>query len=179
MKKFLQMTLVLVISLGFATRVNALSEEELVEHVSKYYSVAGKQVKIEDIYLNRLKNILKEKDPSAAQLEQIKNDFDAAVKIMQDGKQTDPTKLAKADRQRLLELGKDAAAQLEINATYKKGIIYLVGFDGKQYPSVDVRNALEGVLRPTGEDYTVYVAASGLALVILSVVGYRKLKENV
>ena len=181
MKKFLQMALLLVVSLGFVSSVNAATEQELVDHVSKYYPVNGRDVRIIDKYIKVLKDILAEKEVSSEKAQRIIDDFDTAVSIMQAGKQTDPTKLSQSDKQRLLDLGKDAAAQLEINANYSNGVIKLTGFDGKSYPSVDVRNALEGrngVLRPTGNDYTVYVAISGLALVGIAIIGYRKLKGN-
>ena len=180
MKKFLQMAFALVVSLGFVSSVHAATEQDVIDHVSKYYTVAGQQVRIEDQYIKTLKDIFKEKDVTSAQAQQIIDDFDAAVSILQAANQTDPTKVSSADRQRLLNLGKDAAAQLEINVTYSNGVITLVGFDGKKYPSVNVRTALEGTgkLRPTGSDYSAYVAISGLALVGIAVAGYRKLKGN-
>ena len=184
MKRFLQMALVLVVSLGFVANVNAATEQELIDHVSKSYSVAGKNVRIRDEYINQLRQYLNEQELSSADAQAIIDDFDTAVGIMQAGKVTDPTKLPKADRQQLLDLGKDAASRLGISVTYSNGKLLLVDATGKDLPSVDVKTALivdgktSGRLRPTGSDYTVYVAVSGLALAAIVVTGLRKLKGN-
>ncbi len=184
MKKFLQMALVLVVSLGFVSSVNAATEQELIDHVSKSYVVNGQNVRIRDTYINQLKQYLAEKDVSATAADQIIADFDKAVAIMQAGKVTDPTKLSKADRSNLLALGKDAASKLGMNVSYANGKLLVVDASGKGLPSVDVKTALivdgksSGTLRPTGSDYTVYVAVSGLALAAIAMAGYRKLKGN-
>ena len=185
MKKILQMTLALVMLLGFATSVNAATEQELIDHVSKSYPVAGKNVRIRDEYINQLKQYLNEKELSSADAQTIIDDFDKAVAIMQAGKVTDPTKLSnKEDRKRLLDLGKDAASKLGISVTYSNGKLLLVDATGKELPSVNVKTALivdgktSGKLRPTGSDYTVYVAVSGLAVIAIAMAGFRKLKEN-
>ena len=184
MKKILQMALVLVVTLGFASAVNAATEQQLIDHVSKSYLVAGKNVRIRDEYINQLKQYLNEREVSEANAQAVIDDFDAAVGIMQAGKVTDPTKLAKADRQQLMDLGRDAASKLGISVTYSNGKLLLVDADGKDLPSVDVKTALivdgkvSGRLRPTGSDYTVYVAVSGLAVAAIAVAGLRKLKGN-
>ena len=184
MKKFLQMALVLVVALGFVSNVNAATEQELIDHVSKSYPVAGKNVRIRDEYINQLKQYLNEQEVSSANAQGIMDDFDAAVAIMQAGKVTDPTKLPKADRNRLMDLGRDAASRLGISVTYSNGKLLLVDATGKELPSVDVKTALivdgqkSGKLRPTGNEYTVYVAVSGLALAALAIAGFRKLKGN-
>ena len=185
MKKIFQLALVLTILLGFSRPVFAATEQQLIDYVSKEYTIDGKSVRIRDIYINQLKQYLSDKELSATAADKIIADFDEAVSIMQKGKKTDPTELAKADRERLLELGKDAARQLNINVTYANGKLLLVdATNGKELPSVDVKNALvingktSGTLAKTGNDYTAYIAVSGLALVGIVMAGYRKLKGN-
>ena len=55
---------------------------------------------------------------------------------------------------------------------------------GEKLPPVNVSTAIvvngkhNGSHQATGNDYTVYVAVSGLALVVAAMAGYRKLKGN-
>ena len=62
---------------------------------------------------------------------------------------------------------------LGISKLYKNGKVYLSDAAGELAP-VEVST----ILRKTGTDYTVYVAVSGLALAVIAVAGYRKLKGN-
>ena len=185
MKKILQLTLILTLIFGFSKNVSAASEQELIDHVSKEYIINGNSVKIRDIHINQLKQYLTEKEISQEAIDKIIADFDEAVSIMQNGKVTDPTVLPKADRERLLALGKDAAEQLDINVTYSDGKLLLVDAStGKELPSIDVQPSLvvngkiNGTLAKTGNDYTMYIAASGLALAGIIIAAYRKLKGN-
>lgn len=185
MKKVLQIILVAIVSLGFISKAQALTEEELINHVSASYEIAGKNVRIKDTYINQLKQILAEKELSSEDAQKIQDYFDSAKKIMQDGKVTDPTKLSKTNREELLELGRKAANLLGINVSYADGKLILVdATTGEELAPVDVKTSLivdgktNGSLASTGTDYTVYIAVSGLSLVALLVVGYRKLKGN-
>lgn len=170
MKKFLQLALTLVVAFSFVTGVNAATKQDIIDH-AKSTSINGKYVQTK--YINQLKDYLDGKTVSSEGAQQIIDDFDKVAALMRAAGVDDATKLSKADRNVAFGYAKDAASVLGITATYKNGKVYLSDAAGELAP-VEVST----ILRKTGTDYTVYVAVSGLALAVIAVAGYRKLKGN-
>ena len=83
----------------------------------------------------------------------------------------------KSQKDQIRSLATDAAtlagATINYDTTSKR--VTVKGSNGKVYGSAQIATTR---LAATGSDYTVYVAMSGLALVIASSVVYRKLKGN-
>ena len=102
---------------------------------------------------------------------------DQIIAILNTAGTTDISKLSKSQKDQIRSLATDAAtlagATINYDTTSKR--VTVKGSNGKVYGSVQIATPR---LAATGSDYTVYVAMSGLALVIASSVVYRKLKGN-
>ena len=176
MKKFLQLVSIFVVALCFTVNVNAATKQDLINYASKSFNVAGKSVSSPELAAIA-KNYLADNDISADKADQIMAKGDQIIAILNAAGTTDISKLSKSQKDQIRSLATDAAtlagATINYDTTSKR--VTVKGSNGKVYGSVQIATPR---LAATGSDYTVYVAMSGLALVIASSVVYRKLKGN-
>lgn len=169
MKKFLQITLVLVVSLCYIANVNAASEDDLINYATKYGTTEQ---------VNLVKSYLADNDVSDEVGDQLIQKADKIRSIMETAGVDDPTKLNDAQKNEVRSIVTEAAALL--NATYDYNPtterVTITGPNGKVYGSIPIVPSAK--LASTGSDYTVYVAISGLAIALAGVAIRRKLKGN-
>lgn len=176
MKKFLQFAFVLVVSLCYVTNVNAATKQDLINYASKSFTIAGKTVTSPEMAAI-VKSYLAENEVTEANADQIIAKADQIVAILNAAGTTDLTKLTKDQKNEIRSLATEAAslagATISYDTTTKR--VNVKGSNGKNYGSASL---VSPRLAATGADYTVYVAVSGLAVVLGATALYRKLKGN-
>lgn len=176
MKKFLQVALVFVVSFCYLTNVNAATKQDLIDYASKTFTIAGKNVSSPEMAAI-VKNYLAENEISESNADQIIAKADQIIAIMNAANVSDPTKLSKAQKDQIRSLATEAASLAGATYTYDTTTkrVTVIGPNGKVYGSAQL---VTNRLAATGADYTVYVAVSGLAVVLAATTLYRKLKGN-
>lgn len=176
MKKSLQFIAVLVVSLCFTTNVHAATKQELIDYASKTFTVAGRSVSSPELAAI-VKSYLADNEISADVADQIIAKGDKIIAIMNAAGTTDLTKLSSSQKNEIRTLATDAAtlAGATVNYDNSSKRVTVKGANGKTYGSAPITNTK---LAATGSDYTIYIAVSGLALVVASSAVYRKLKNN-
>lgn len=179
MNKVLKITLVLVaILLCTVSAVKAATTNELIAHISKTYTIAGKSVKLSDSDLVKAKRYLAEYPVSSADADKIISKIDEGVALMNKAGVSDPNKLSKAQKSELLNIAQEAAklagATISYDANNRSVAIYR---DGKQYDSVSLTSYK---FASTGANNMIYVITTlGVAIIaIATVIVYRKRKVN-
>ena len=178
MNKVLKITLTLIaILLCTISAVKAATTNDLIAHISKTYTIAGKDVKISDADLVKAKRYFSEYPVSSSDADKIIKKIDEAVELMNKQGVSNPAKLSKAKKDELLNIAQEAAklagASISYDSKNKSIAIYR---DGKQYDSIST-NTYKFV--STGANNMIYVVALGGAIIaIATVIGYRKIKAN-
>lgn len=127
MKKIV--SLVIAIALVFACVVSAnaatgitADEQKIIDALSKKITMAsGSVTKLPDNYINQVEDYLTKADVSAADVDKILAEIDAAAEVLE--KSTAPTfeKLDVASKKAIIEEAKDAAAVIDAELIVKKG----------------------------------------------------------
>jgi LPXTG-motif cell wall-anchored protein len=168
MKKFLQITAVLVVSLCYVSNVNAATEQDLIDYASKY-ATASEMV--------QLKQFLSENEVTSTEADQIIAKADEIVAIMDNAGVSEISQLTKEQKQQAFSIAKEAAAIVDVQLTYDSKNEQIIPYkDGKALTAVPINK--NQTLAKTGNDSTVYVAISGLAAVLAGSAILRKLKGN-
>ena len=178
MNKVLKITLILMaILLCTVSTVKAATTNELIAKASETYTIAGKEVKLSEADLVKVKRYFTEYPVSSENADKIISKIDEAVALMNKEGVSDPTKLSKAKKEELLNIASEAAklagASISYDATNKSIAVYK---DGKQYDAVSL-NSYKFV--STGANNMGIIISSGVAIIaIATVIGYRKIKAN-
>lgn len=176
MKKFIQFVLVLLITLTCMVNVNAKTEEDLKDYVSKTFKIANRDVKLKDSDIVKVERYLSEYDISADNCDKIIQNIDKIVAIMNNAQVADPTKLNYEKRQEVLAILKDTANLAGTSLTYDNtNKVVSVYRDGKL---VDTASIKEYKLVQTGKSNTVYVVVFSLSILTAGVVLCRKLRKD-
>ncbi len=180
MSKILKITVILMmVLLCTLSVVQAATTSELIASVSKTYKIAGKEVKLSESDLVKVKRYLTEYPVSAENADKIITKIDEAVDLMNKEGVSNPAKLSKAKKDELLKIAQEAATLAGATLTYdssNKSI--LVYKDGKQYDSLSLSSYK---FANTGSNNTtIYIITAGVAIIaVATVIGYRKFKANV
>ncbi len=177
MKKVLKIALIFVLMiLAYTTVVNAATTDELIAYASKTFTIAGKQVKLSNADVLKVKRFLSENPVSESQGDTIISKGNQIISIMNSEGVSDVTKLSKAKKEQALSLAQEAAsvvgATLTYDSTDKAVTIYK---DGK---AVDSASLVNYKLVQTGSDNTVYVVAGVVAVIAVATVVLKKRKVN-
>lgn len=176
MKKFFQIALVLVVSMCYVTNVKAATKQDLINYASKTFTIAGKKISSPEMAAI-VKSYLAENDVTEAKADQIIAKADQIVAIMNEAGVTDPTKLSASQKNRVSSLATEAAslagATINYDVTSKK--VTVKSQSGKVYGAASL---VPTKLAATGANYTIYVAMSGIAVIITTILLYRKQKAN-
>lgn len=176
MKKVFKSILVLVISLFGIINVEAKTESELISYMSKTFIVAGEKINLTQSDILKLERYLSEYDISSDNIDKIIEEVDNIIAILNKAGVTDPTKLNTNDSEKVLSIAQNAAklagASLTYNATNQVISIYR---DGKLFDTSSIKPYK---LAQTGESNTIYYVISGLLLISLTTISYRKFRKN-
>lgn len=179
MKKFLKITIVFVILLFCAVSVvNAATNDELVKYVSKNFNIAGKSVNIGAENKRKVERYLNAHPVTNEQADQIIAKVDEAVKLMNDAGVSNPAKLNKDQKEKLVSIAKDAASIAGATISYdSKNETVTVYYNGAVFDTVSV-NSQKGLVQ-TGNDYSFVVyGIAGVAVIAVATLVIRKKKVN-
>ena len=166
----------MIFSFSFFTNVNAKTEEELLDYMSKEFQVAGKEVKLADSDILKIERYLSEYEVSSSNCDTIIAKIDEVIKIMNKENVSDPTKLSKAKRQEVLTILQEAATSAGASLTYDNtNKVVSIYKDGKLIDTASVNNYK---LAQKGTNNTIYFVIAGMALVAGGAVAYKKLKKD-
>lgn len=190
MKKFLRIALVSILSFCFITSVNAATESELLEFAKGTYTVAGTKVKADDEFIVVLEQYLNENEVTEAQAQTLIDSAKKILDILDKNGSINPNDLDKPTRKEAIKIARDAAAMFGISVDYDASAKALRPYkDGKEYAPLYLVTLSDGSTvittvpgkKPakTGNDYTLYIAFSGIFLsLVAGTTLYKKKSEN-
>lgn len=176
MKKFLKVTIVLMaILLCSVSIVKAATTEELIEKISKTYTIAGEEYKASDLDIADAKRYLEQYPVSEEDADKIIAKIDEAVALANEYGEADLTKLSQAQKDKLMSLAQEAASIAGATISYdNKDKVITIYKDGEVFTT----KSLEGKFAQTGSNNTIYVVTACVAIIaVAAVVGYRKAKN--
>lgn len=156
--------------------VNAATEQDLIDYASKTFTINGKEFSSPELAAI-VKSYLKDNDISSSDADKIIAKADQIMKIVNDAKVTDVTKLSKSQKDEIRALATDAAtiAGATISYDYTTKQLTVTGSNGKNYGKASLK---ENKLQGTGVDYSIYVGAIAGILLIGGLGLSRKLKVD-
>lgn len=176
MKKVLKITLIVAILLLCSITVTyATTNSELLAYVTKDFVIAGDTVRLSDADALKVKKYLDAYPVTSDEADKIIAKVDEAVALMEAAGVSDPYKLSKDQKNKLLTIFQEAAAIAGATITYnsadKTVDIYVDGVLFDQASSTSNKK-----YQQTGTDYAYIVyAIAGVAVVaVASVAIYRK-----
>lgn len=181
MKRLLKVTLAFVLVVLFYTTVaKAATTDELIAYASKTFTIAGKQVKLSDADVLKVKRYLSENPVTSSDADKIIAKAEQIISIMRAEGVADITKLSKAKKDEVLKIAQEAAAitgaTLTYDSTNKAIAVYK---NGKKVESLSLQNYK---FVQTGSDNTMYVVIPTVTVAVIAVatvVILRKKKANV
>ena len=140
MKKLATITLLVVMLVAFlAGTVNAATESELLEYLSKDFTVGGETVSISESDKVKIERYLNENEVTEEQADYVISKVDEAVAVLQSAGETDLTKLSREDKDSLISIANDAADELGLSLSYDASSKTLSVYkDGKLVESTNI-----------------------------------------
>lgn len=181
MKRLLKVTLAFVlVVLCYTTVAKAATTDELIAYASKTFTIAGKQVKLSDADVLKVKRYLSENPVTSSGADKIIAKAEQIISIMRAEGVADITKLSKAKKDEVLKIAQEAAAitgaTLTYDSTNKAIAVYK---NGKKVESLSLQNYK---FVQTGSDNTMYVVIPTVTVAVIAiatVIILRKKKANV
>ncbi len=176
----MQVTLALVLSFFFMSGVKAATKEDIVAFAkanATTYNITADQIQA-------LENQLNTKNYSVDEINTIYNNAVEIKNTMVSEGVTDVTKLSKEAKSKVSSLANSAAEIAGVKLDYNPATGVLKAIDKETGKVVlvskikDTPSSNSVLKTPTGADYEVYVAFSGLAIATLATGIYKKLKAN-
>lgn len=182
MKKVFKIVLAFLLVLIICTTVaKATSTDDLVAYASKTFTIAGKQVKLSNSDILKVKRYFSENPVSESDANKIMSKADQIISIMNSAGVSDLTKLSKAKKDEIIKIAQEAAAITGATLTYdSKNKTIEMYKNGKKIESISIQNNNKFV--QTGNDNTLYVVLGSIGVIAIIAVAtkiYRKKKANV
>lgn len=164
MKKVVKIVFAFVFMLVFFTTITrAATTDELIAYASKTFTIAGKQVKLSDADVLKVKRYLSENPVTGSDADKIIAKANQIIAIMNEQGVSDPTQLSKEKKNEVLGIAQEAAAitgaTLTYDSTNKSVAVYK---NGKKVESIALENYK---LVQTGSDNIVYVVTGVIGTV--------------
>lgn len=178
MRKLAAVALLLVMLIGiFAGTVNAATESELLEYLSKEFTVGGETVSISESDKVKIERYLNENEVTAEQADYVIGKVDEAIAILQSAGETDLTKLSREDKDSLISIANDAASELGLSVSYDASSKTLSVYkDGELIESTSITSGSE--LVQTGSTNYVLYAVIAVAVIAIAAVVVKKVRAN-
>ncbi len=176
MKNLIRISLVLIALLAIATSVNAMTTNDFVSYVSSSKTIAGKSVVLVSASQKRqIEGYLAKNKVSESDLTYLKGQFDSAVKIMNEAKVTDYSKLSTADKEKMRNIIDTASKKTGIKYTVNStGEIEIYNLDGTLYTKTPIGSST--VIKATGSDNYIYlIPGAAIVAVAIAVISKRRL----
>ena len=173
MKKLLVVIIALFVGL---VSVNAMTESELEEKLTKAYNVNGVVWQATDSQKVLVKRYLDQYEVSSADADYIASKLDAAIAIIKNSGVKELKNLSKADKEKIIALVADVSANTSVKAAIIKGnlVVYVPGTnDVFAKEEISPKN---GDVVQTSSNLTIAIA--GVISVLGIAVAVRKLRAN-
>ena len=156
--------------------VNAMTESELEEKLTKGYTANGVTFQATDSQKVELKRYLDQYDVSSADCDYIASKLDEAIAIVKASGVKDLYKLSRADKDKIIALLADVSANTSVKAAIVKGYLVVYVPDTNEVFSKDQIFPKNGDIAQTSSGLTIAIA--GVISVLGVAVALRKLKAN-
>ncbi len=178
MKRLAVVTLLVVMLMGaLVGTVNAATESELLDYLSKEFTVAGEKVSISEADKVKIERYLNDNEVTAEQADSIIAKVDEVIAIMDEAGETDLTKLSQADKNKIISIANSAAEELGLTLSYDASSKTLSVYkDGKLIESSSIVSNDE--LVQTGSANYVYVAILAVAVIAIAAVVVKRARAN-
>lgn len=178
MKRLAVVTLLVVmLMVALVGTVNAATESELLNYLSKEFTVAGEKVSISEADKVKIERYLNDNEVTAEQADSIIAKVDEVIAIMDEAGETDLTKLSQEDKNKIISIANSAAEELGLTLSYDASSKTLSVYkDGKLIESSSIVSNDE--LVQTGSANYVYVAILAVAVIAIAAVVVKRARAN-
>ena len=178
MKRLAVVTLLVVMLMGaLVGTVNAATESELLDYLSKEFTVAGEKVSISEADKVKIERYLNDNEVTAEQADSIIAKVDEVIAIMDEAGETDLTKLSQADKNKIISIANSAAEELGLTLSYDASSKTLSVY--KNGKLVEASSLTSGdKLVQTGATHYEYIAIPAVALIAIAIVVAKRAKAN-
>ena len=170
MKKIVKIfTLVLFMALVLTTTVNASASDDLLNELSKTYTVGGKDITISDADKVRIERYLADNPVTEEQKDTILSKLNAIIDIMNAEGVSDPGKLSVSKKTEAMNLAKEAASAIDLKLVMdtNANTIKVYNAEGKLLETATIE---KGKLSYTGNNSIVYIVAPIVAVIAVATV---------
>ena len=119
MKKLFLMVIGVVLLVS--TNVNAMTEKELQQKLTKEYTINGVTFKLDNSYVSQLERYLNENEVSSKDADYISGKLDEAVKVIEAGNAKDIKSLSKSEKDKLKNIASAISSNTDVKVTVAKG----------------------------------------------------------
>ena len=119
MKKLFLMVIGVVALLS--TSVNAMTEKELQQKLTKEYTINGVSFKLDSSYVSQLERYLNENEVSSKDADYISKKVDEVVKVIESGNAKDIKSLSKSEKDKLKNIASEISSNTDVKVTVAKG----------------------------------------------------------
>ena len=119
MKKLFLMVIGVVLLLS--TNVDAMTEMELQQKLTKEYTINGVTFKLDNSYVSQLERYLNENEVSSKDADYISGKLDEAVKVIESGNAKDIKSLSKSEKDKLKNIASAISSNTDVKVTVAKG----------------------------------------------------------
>ncbi len=177
MKKLFVM-LVAVALFGGVAKVNAMSEDELYNKLTKSYTINGETYKVSDAVKKQIKDYLKDFEVSSKDADYISGKVDELVKTAEKSN-VKPDEIPATVKTAFIEAVRDVAANTSVNATISEGndglVLTVLDENGEVYSKID--NA-DVTIRKTGSEAYIVMIAGAISVIGFAVIAKKVAKGN-
>ena len=167
MKKLFLMVIGVVALLS--TNVNAMTEKELQEKLTKEYTINGVSFKLDSSNVAQVERYLNENEVSAKDADYISSKIDEAVKIIEAGNAKDIKSLSKTETDKLKNIASEISSNTDVKVTVAKGgEVTVYNTDGTVFTKVSEP------IKYTNDNNALIISLSTVALLVGGVVLVKK-----
>ena len=171
--------LTILIVVSFVTISNAATKEELLNHITRTYTIAGEQIKISNSDYVKVERYFSKYPVDEQTADKIITKINEVVSLMNNEGISNPYKLKKEKKKELLNIAQDVAiltgATLTYNTKDKSVTVYR---DGK-LQDVIYLGSESSTFRATGNNNMLFIISSLTVVIALAtVISYRKIRAN-
>ncbi len=173
MKKILVVLVALFIGL---VSVNAMTESELEEKLTKQYTANGLTWEATDSQKVLVRRYLDQYEVSSADADYIASKLDAAIAIIKNSGVKDLKNLSRADKDKIIALVADVSANTSVKAAIIKGDLVVYVPNTNDVFAKEEINPKNGDVVQTNSNLTIAIA--GVISVLGVAVAVRKIRAN-
>lgn len=167
MKKLFLMVIGVVAFMSM--NVNAMTEKELQEKLTKEYTINGTSFKLDSSYVSQVERYLSENEVSSEDADYISSKIDEAVKIVEAGDAKDIKSLSTSEKDKLKNIASEISSDTDVKITVAKGgEVTVYNTDGTVFTKVSEP------IKYTNDNNALIISLSTVALLVGGLVLVKK-----